>query len=149
VDPDSGSLFTGDTFGISYKIFDTVKGSFIFPATTPVHFDPDQAHASLDRIMSFEPEAAFLTHYSRVTDLQRLAGDMHACLDEYVAIAAGFKEAGEARLDKIKNKMHAFLVKRARDHGCTLDQDTVDEWLAMDVDLNAKGLIVWLDRMRD
>ncbi|HEV2211913.1 MAG TPA: MBL fold metallo-hydrolase, partial [Gammaproteobacteria bacterium] len=51
VDPTSDSVFTGDTFGISYRVFDTAKGPFIFPATTPVHFDPEQAHASLHRIM--------------------------------------------------------------------------------------------------
>ena len=150
VDPESGGVFTGDTFGISYKVFDNTEGQpFIFPATTPVHFDPGQAHASVDRIMSFEPDMAFLTHYSRVTDLPRLADDMHACLDEYVAIAKSLKEAGHARIDKIKNKMHAYLVKRVREHGCTLDQKTLDDWLAMDVDLNAKGLAVWLDRKQD
>ena len=148
VDQASDSIFTGDTFGISYRVFDTAKGPFIFPATTPVHFDPDQAHASLDRIMQFEPAAVFLTHYSRVADLQRLATDMHSCLDEYVRIAVGVADAGEARLDKIKKKMHAFLTERVRRHGCTLDQKTVDVWLEMDVDLNTKGLGVWLDRRK-
>ena len=57
VDADSNSVFTGDTFGISYRVFDSEKGAFIFPATTPVHFDPEQAHASLDRILSFKPDA--------------------------------------------------------------------------------------------
>lgn len=148
VDLDSGSVFTGDTFGISYKVFDTAKGPFVFPASTPVHFDPDQAHASLDRIMSFEPDAAFLTHYSRVTDLPRLAADMHSALDEYVHIARDCADAGAKRIDKIKEKMHAYLVQRVRAHGCRLDQNTVDEWLAMDVELNAKGLVVWLDRRK-
>jgi glyoxylase-like metal-dependent hydrolase (beta-lactamase superfamily II) len=149
VDEESASVFTGDTFGISYRVFDTHKGPFIFPATTPVHFDPAQAHASLDRIMAHEPEAVFLTHYSRVTDLPRLAADMHACLDEFVGIAKRLADAGEARTDKMKNAMHAFLVQRVRDHGCTLDQETVNEWLEMDVDLNVKGLNVWLQRMKD
>ena len=148
VDPESDSIFTGDTFGISYRVFDTAKGPFIFPATTPVHFDPDQAHASLDRIMEFEPAAVFLTHYSRVADLERLAADMHACLDEYVRIARSLADAGETRLEELKHKMHAYLTKRVREHGCTLGQSTVDSWLAMDVDLNAKGLSVWLDRMK-
>jgi glyoxylase-like metal-dependent hydrolase (beta-lactamase superfamily II) len=149
VDPESGGVFTGDTFGISYRVFDNAAGQpFIFPATTPVHFDPDQAHASLDRIMSFEPDMAFLTHYSRVTDLSRLAADMHGALDVYVRIACDCADAGAERIAKIKEKMHAFLVKCVRGHGCTLDQETVDEWLEMDVDLNAKGLSVWLDRKR-
>jgi glyoxylase-like metal-dependent hydrolase (beta-lactamase superfamily II) len=145
VDSESHSVFTGDTFGISYRIFDTDKGAFIFPATTPVHFDPQQAHASLDRIMSFEPEACFLTHYSRVSDLSRLVGDMHAGIDAHVDIARSCA-TNQGRIAAMKPKLHAWLVQQVREHGCTLDQDTVDIWLKMDVDLNAKGLAVWLDR---
>ncbi|MGE5625530.1 MAG: MBL fold metallo-hydrolase [Bacillota bacterium] len=148
VDEASSSVFTGDTFGISYRVFDTAKGPFIFPATTPVHFDPDQAHASLDRIMSYEPEAVFLTHYSRVTGLSRLAQDMHEGIDAHVRIARSLKEAGEQRLEKMKKKLHAHLVQGVREHGCTLDQNTVDTWLKMDVDLNVKGLSVWLERVK-
>jgi glyoxylase-like metal-dependent hydrolase (beta-lactamase superfamily II) len=147
VDQDSRSVFTGDTFGISYRIFDTANGAFIFPATTPVHFDPDQAHASLNRIMSFEPEACFLTHYSRVTDLERLAADMHRRIDEQVGIARSCAK-GEQRLENMKKKIHAWLTQEVREHGCTRDQDTVNLWLDMDVDLNAKGLLVWLERTR-
>jgi len=97
VDRDSRGVFTGDNFGISYRVFDTANGAFIFPATTPTHFDPQQAHASLDRIMGFEPQACFLTHYSRVTDVQRLADDMHARLDEFVRIAQACAGRGERR----------------------------------------------------
>ena len=148
LDHDSRSVFTGDSFGISYRIFDTAKGAFIFPATTPTHFDPEQAHASLDRIMSHAPEAIYLTHYSRVTDLQWLAADMHTCLNAYVEIAHRCADQGEQRIACIKTLMHAYLVQRVRERGCTLDQATVDSWLAMDVDLNAKGLAVWLDRVK-
>lgn len=148
VDPESQSVFTGDTFGISYRVFDTAKGPFIFPATTPVHFDPEQAHASLDRIMGHHPKQLFLTHYSRVGNPEILAKDMHSELDAYVRIAQDCADAGADRVEKMKHKMHAHLVKRVREHGCTLDQATVDLWLEMDVDLNAKGLAVWLDRKR-
>ena len=147
VDQDSRGVFTGDSFGISYRIFDTDRGAFIFPATTPTHFDPDQAHASLDRILSFEPVDLYLTHYSRVTGLPRLAADMHASLVAYVQLARSCAEKGDERIACMRNRMHALLVKRVREHGCTLDQATVDSWLAMDVDLNAKGLAVWLDRV--
>jgi hypothetical protein len=71
---------------VSYREFDTARGAFIFPTTTPVQFDPDAAHASIDRLMSFHPQAIFLTHYSRVLGLERLARDMHACLDAFVRI---------------------------------------------------------------
>jgi len=146
VDRESHSVFTGDSFGISYRIFDTGKGAFIFPATTPTHFDPQQAHASLDRIMGFEPHACFLTHYSHVTDLQRLANDMHAHLDKFVEIARDCANRGEQRRACMRSSMYTYLAQQVRTHGCTQDQQTVDTWLEMDVELNAQGLAVWLDR---
>ena len=148
VDLDSHSVFTGDSFGISYRAFDNKNGAFIFPATTPTHFDPQQAHASLDRIMAFEPEACFLTHYSRVTGLQRLSADMHAHLDKFVQIAQACANRGEQRSACMKELMHTYLVQRVREHGCRLDQAQVDLWLEMDVELNAQGLAVWLDRLQ-
>jgi glyoxylase-like metal-dependent hydrolase (beta-lactamase superfamily II) len=148
VDPESQGIFTGDTFGISYRIFDTAKGPFIFPATTPVHFDPEQAHASLDRIMSHKPRQVFLTHYSRVGNPELLVKDMHEGIDAHVRIAEAARGAGEERIKNLKREIHAWLVQRVREHGCTLGQATVDLWLEMDVDLNAKGLAVWLDRKK-
>ena len=148
VDMDSHSVFTGDSFGISYRAFDSKNGAFIFPATTPTHFDPQQAHASLDRIMAFEPEACFLTHYSRVTGVEKLSVDMHAHLDSYVQIAHACANRGAQRSACIKKSMYTYLVQKVREHGCTLDQQTVDTWLEMDVELNAQGLAVWLDRLQ-
>ena len=148
VDSDSRSVFTGDSFGISYRIFDSGKGAFIFPATTPTHFDPSQAHASLDRIMGFEPQACFLTHYSRVIDVQRLAHDMHSHLDKFVEIARDCAGRGEQRRSCMRKSMYAYLAEQVHAHGCTLDQQSVDTWLEMDVELNAQGLDVWLDRMQ-
>ena len=147
VDADSNSVFTGDTFGISYRIFDSENGAFIFPATTPVHFDPEQAHASLDRILSFKPDACFLTHYSRVTDVPRLGADMHRRLDKLVEIAKSCADQPD-RIERMKQQIYEWLVKEVRAHGCTIDQQTVDTWLEMDVDLNAKGMSVWLDRVK-
>lgn len=150
VDRESDSVFTGDTFGISYRIFDSAKGPLIFPATTPVHFDPEQAHASLDRIMSYKPKSVFLTHYSRVGNPELLVKDMHEGIDAHVRIAESVRDdaVGAPRLAKMKQKLHAYLLQRVREHGCTLDQPTVDLWLEMDVELNAKGLSVWLDRVK-
>jgi glyoxylase-like metal-dependent hydrolase (beta-lactamase superfamily II) len=149
VDPESEGVFSGDTFGISYRVFDTAKGPFIFPATTPVHFDPVQAHASLDRIMAYRPKSVFLTHYSRVGNPELLVKDMHEGIDAHVRIAEAVQGVGEERLENLRREIHAWLVQRVRAHGCTLDQATVDLWLAMDVDLNAKGLAVWLDRKKN
>ena len=77
-DARSNGVFTGDSFGVSYCELDTDNGAFIFPSSTPTHFDPDAAHAAYDRILSYAPDCVYLTHYSRVGDLDRLATDLHA-----------------------------------------------------------------------
>ncbi|ADE14649.1 beta-lactamase domain protein [Nitrosococcus halophilus Nc 4] len=145
IDRDSRSIFAGDTFGISYRDLDTSQGAFIFPATTPIHFDPDAAHASINRLMEYEPEAIYLTHYSRVTDLKRLAKDLHRDLEAFVTLTRDCVEEDD-RLTAIKGKLRAYLWDRLDVHGFPQDDSQRDALLGMDINLNAKGLAVWLER---
>ncbi|MCG8432952.1 MAG: MBL fold metallo-hydrolase [Gammaproteobacteria bacterium] len=145
VDRASNTVFAGDTFGVSYRTFDTHNGEFIFPATTPVHFDPDAAHASIERIISYRPDAVYLTHYSRVTALERLAEDLHGDLVAFVEIAKRCAREHD-RISEMKSMMRAYLGARLDEHGFPDDEVLRDEWLEIDVDLNAKGLDVWLSR---
>ncbi len=141
VDDDHKQIFSGDTFGISYRDFDTAQGAFIFPATTPTHFDPDQAHASIDRLVAYHPREIYLTHFSRVTEIERLAADLHRDLDEFVRIAERHDD-----VDAIREDLGAYLRARLDAHGCELAPDLVDELLELDVRLNAQGLIAWRER---
>ncbi len=143
-DPQSASVFSGDSFGISYREFDTAAGEFIFPTTTPIHFDPDEAHRAIDRIMGCEPAQVFLTHYSRVGSLPRLAADMHRGIDDYAAIARRHED-DEARTSAIEAALFDYLAGRAREHGVEADDTRLHELLDMDVTLNTQGLEHWLD----
>ncbi len=145
-DPASRGVFTGDNFGISYRELDTVNGEFIYPTTTPASFDPDEAHKSVNRIMACEPKQLFLTHYSRVTDLERLAADMHAGIDAYVELALANKDEDD-RDAKIQQAMDDHLSARARDHGFKGDRDALWSILEVDIVLNAQGLVSWLQRL--
>jgi glyoxylase-like metal-dependent hydrolase (beta-lactamase superfamily II) len=145
VDETARAIFSGDTFGLSYREFDTARGEFIFPTTTPVHFDPQALHASIDRLMSFQPQAMYLTHYSRVNDLPRLAADLHADIDAFVAMARRHA-GGVEEAPGLREALFAYLLDRLRRHGVTLDEARLHELLDMDVELNAQGLEVWLRR---
>lgn len=147
-DPASSGVFTGDSFGVSYRELDTAAGEFIFPATTPVHFDPDEAHKSIDRIMSYEPQHVYLTHYSRVANLERLAADMHAGIDAYVALALGHADAVD-RTEVLQAALFDYLADRLVHHGFKGDRDTMWSVLNIDVKLNIQGIEVWLDRQRN
>jgi len=147
VDHAAQAIFSGDTFGVSYREFDTARGAFIFPTTTPVQFDPDAAHASIERLMSYAPNAIFLTHYSRVQELERLAGDMHECLDAFVCLAEDCEDA-EQRTQSMRLRMAEYLNARLDAHGVARDARMRDALLDPDVVLNVQGLEVWLERRR-
>jgi glyoxylase-like metal-dependent hydrolase (beta-lactamase superfamily II) len=146
-DPASRGVFTGDSFGVSYRELDTAAGEFIFPAATPTHFDPDAAHVSVDRILSYAPENLYLTHYSRVTDLQRLGADMHSGIDAYSDMAMACID-DEDPYPKIEVAMRTHLTSRLREHGFQGDDQTMDALLDGDIRLNAQGLVSWLHRLR-
>lgn len=145
-DPASRSVFTGDAFGLSYREFDVDGRPFVFPSTTPVQFEPEAAHASIDRIMALAPSAALLTHFGRVSDLARLADEMHALLDRFVQLAEAAPADAVRRHAWIAAELESLLVDRLRRHGCRLDDAALHALLAHDVELNAQGLAIWLDR---
>lgn len=145
IDRDDGIIFSGDTFGLSYRQFDTAAGEFIFPTTTPVQFDPQALHASIDRLMSYHPRAIYLTHYSRVSDLPRLAQDLHECIDGFVKIARRHVDARD-RGKLMRAEMFDFLGERLRRHGFVADDVVLQDLLGTDIELNSQGLEHWLDR---
>lgn len=139
-------FFTGDTFGLSYREFDTERGVFIFPTTTPIDFDPEAMHASIERMLAFEPECLYLTHYGRVDDPASLAPVMHRRIDAIADIARHHAGAGDERYDRIYRDMEDYLLDELAAHGVKLPLDEQKRLLAMDLQLNAQGLVVWLDR---
>ena len=145
-DPASRGVFTGDSFGISYRECDTVNGEFIYPTTTPASFDPDEAHKAVDRIMGCHPEQLYLTHYSRVRDLDRLAADMHAGIDAYVELALAH-QAEPNRGERIQQAMDDYLSRRLIEHGFKGDRAAIWSLLEIDIVLNSQGLVSWLQRM--
>jgi hydroxyacylglutathione hydrolase len=143
-DTASRSFFTGDTFGLSYRQLDVAGRPSIFPTTTPVQFEPDAMHASVARMEAEQPTAMYLTHYAQVTDVPRLAADLHRLIDAHVAIAELHAAAGDGRKALIENDIWELVGSEARRQGWTLPEAEWRKLLALDVELNAQGLDVWL-----
>jgi glyoxylase-like metal-dependent hydrolase (beta-lactamase superfamily II) len=147
VDLDHASLFTGDTFGLSYREFDTSRGAFIVPTTTPTQFDPDQLIASIERIASYRPAAAYLMHYSRVTDIPKLAGDLKTQVRQLVEIARRNADRPDLKAAIVK-EMQELWRGLARQHGVQLPDERITALLKDDAELNAQGLVVWIERQK-
>jgi hydroxyacylglutathione hydrolase len=144
-DETSQAFFTGDTFGLSYRELDVAGRAFIFPTTTPVQFDPAAWHASIDRMLAFAPQAMFLTHYSRVTEVPRLAADLHRLIDAHVAVALAAEGRGEARQAAIVAGLTRLLHAEGARQAWGLAGAALLELMGPDLELNAQGLGVWLD----
>jgi glyoxylase-like metal-dependent hydrolase (beta-lactamase superfamily II) len=146
-DQQANVCFTGDTFGLSYREFDTDKGLFILPTTTPVQFDPDALHASIDRLLTLKPEAMYLTHFGRVEGVDELAIKLHTLIDAMVAVAQRFADSSDRHAQLMEGLTELYAARTAA-HGWHGDRDQLLHWLGMDIELNAQGLGVWLDTRR-
>jgi glyoxylase-like metal-dependent hydrolase (beta-lactamase superfamily II) len=143
-DARSRGFFSGDTFGLSYREFDTSRGAWIMPTTTPVQFEPEKLRASVGRMLASEPDRMYLTHYGPVADVPRLGALLLDQLDEVVRLGRSLAEASE-RHAALKKGLLAIYLRRLREHGCSLPAAEIEALLAMDLELNAQGMAIWLD----
>ncbi|MDL2338076.1 MAG: MBL fold metallo-hydrolase [Pseudomonadota bacterium] len=159
-DERSRGFFTGDTFGLSYRELDTPHGAWLLPTTTPVQFDPPALRASIERLLAEQPACMYLTHYGRlpalevpdgVTEVQKLGRDLLDQLDEVVALgrqAAGLALPEAQRHEVLKDGLSTLYLRRIELSGCMLPRQQALDLLAMDIELNAQGIGVWLDGKR-
>jgi glyoxylase-like metal-dependent hydrolase (beta-lactamase superfamily II) len=145
VDAAHGSIFSGDTFGISYRAFDTAQGAFIIPSTVPTQFDPAQHLKSIDRMLEYGPESIYLMHFSRVTGVPRLGRLLKEQIGEFVRFTRAHAHDPEPARG-IRAAMLALWQRLAREHGCRLSEGEVEQALTGDLELNTQGLIAWLER---
>jgi glyoxylase-like metal-dependent hydrolase (beta-lactamase superfamily II) len=145
VDRAHACIFTGDTFGLSYRELDSPRGAFIVPTTTPTQFDPQQAIASVDRLLAYSPEAMYLMHFSRVTDVARLAESLQGQIRELARIAEESIAAPD-RAAAIRSRMSDLWRELAARHGCPMAPERVLALLEGDLELNTMGLLAWLER---
>ncbi len=155
-DERSRGVFTGDTFGLSYREFDTPHGAWLLPSTTPVQFDPPALRHSFERLLALRPDCVYLTHFGRLpatpgpddaSTLQRLGREYLEQLDAVVALggrtAAAMSGAEERHVGLVEGLREIYL-DRVQRLGGELPRERVLELLDMDIELNAQGMGVWL-----
>ncbi len=128
-----------------YHAFDTAAGPFMLPTTTPVQFDPDAFHRTIDRLMAYQPKRIYQTHFGPVEDLERLARDLHAAIVESVRVAR-LHAAAPDRAARIEADLFRYFSVRLDEHGYTGDLATRHRLLDDDMRLNTAGLDIWLNR---
>lgn len=144
-DERSGRVFAGDTFGVSYRELDEDDRQFVFPTTSPVQFEPEPYHRSIDLIASLATDAVYLTHYSELRAPAEKVATLHRLVDAHAALARALRDEGEQRERRLYEGVRALLLDEAHRYGTHLSDDEVMAVYGTDVELNAQGLAVWLD----
>lgn len=145
IDLDHREIYSGDNFGSCYHDLDTAAGPFVIPTTTPVQFDPEAMHATLDRLLSYRPARIMQTHFGPVDQIEKIAGDLRAGIDALVRIARRHASSPNRRR-AIAADMFEYFSARLDEHGHASTVAWRHDFLDEDFLLNADGLEVWLDR---
>lgn len=139
--------FTGDTFGLSYREFDSASGAWILPTSTPVRFEPELLQSSIRRLLAASPECMYLTHFGRITEVPRMGALLLDLLQQMVDLGRRLRHASDRHQALMDGQLEIFAASIAA-HGCPHSRDEVAQLLAMDLELNAQGMAIWLDRDR-
>ncbi len=141
----SKGFFTGDTFGMAYRELSSAQLPYIMPTTTPVQFDPDAWYQTLQRYLEYKPLRMFLTHYSMVEQVEKLAEDLQRRIEVYVEIAESYQDS-DNRSQLMNARIAETTFAELRESNCLLPMAACKALLKMDFELNVQGLEVWLDR---
>jgi len=144
-DERSRGWFTGDTLGLSYREFDVDGRPWLMPTTTPVQFEPAALRDSVDRLMARDPERAYLTHYAAIPLNDQIVATQRTLLNETEALGHKLRDAPN-RGPALREALGAMYLRSLRAHGCQLGENDIHDLLALDIELNAQGMEVWLDR---
>jgi glyoxylase-like metal-dependent hydrolase (beta-lactamase superfamily II) len=141
----SGAMFTGDTFGVSYREFDTRDGVFIFPTTTPTQFEPAELVQSITKIMEYKPQYLCLTHYGAIKPNKKVVEQLIDSIYYMSNIAKKYYGQPHSE-EKVSGAIMQYLLKKLELTGFS-DLDFCKEKLANDVSLNTQGLLYWQHKL--
>ena len=88
-----------------------------------------------------------LTHYGKVTGLPELFPRLRASLDQLSALALAHADQPDNRVAILQEKILQQWLAELKAGGCAMPESEARALLAVDSDLNAQGLDVWLQRL--
>jgi glyoxylase-like metal-dependent hydrolase (beta-lactamase superfamily II) len=139
------SMFTGDTFGLSYREFDTGDEVYVFPTTTPVQFDPEELIKSIAKLMEYNPKRVCLTHFGAIKPTTKVTDQLITGIKFLSNLAKQYASDSNAEA-LIQSEMMGYFLMQLQRMGVK-DQDFCKQKLQKDVELNTQGLIYWQQKL--
>ena len=142
-DPRSNGIFSGDTFGFAYSLFKTVKRGLI-PTTSPVQFDPVALATSIDRLLSYQPERMYLTHYGELTNPLSHGDSLKRWVEQFVEVCERISPDNDSEQKLEQELMHLVKTELNRE----IPDSQIEQLITFDIRLCAQGLLHWWNSSR-
>ena len=142
-DEKSKSFFTGDAFGIAYPELTSEDGEFVFISSTPTQFEPVKFDATIKKILEQKPKSCFLTHFSKITNIEKNGYELLKQINEYVTITQQVRNNHENQQERIRVELFELLYKKAKKVNLNISKHEFGNLLSLDLSLNAQGLEHW------
>lgn len=146
-DDSSGSIFTGDAFGLHYPELQE-RGTFAIPSTSPTDFDGELARQAIRRLVDESPDVMYPTHFGAVTDIEESAEQLMRQLEfaERVMQDAYDSDHDDDDLeDYVKSRLVDYFSGLLDRHG-----GGPEAWklVELDIGLNAQGIAFAANKKR-
>lgn len=145
-DPASRGVFSGDALGIRFNSLGRLLGrDYILPSAPPPEFDPPAAVVMLDRLSGLGLEHVYFTHFGKASG----AGDILSRNKELVRF---FESVGRQVLDsgggaaEVEEILWEHVMQELARHGAVDREHPAVKFLALDMRLNAAGIVHYLEK---
>lgn len=122
----------------------------LFPSSSPIDFEPQEAHISVDKILATGAERAYPTHFGVWEDMSRGAELLHEGIRRFEEILEETKQKLREKMsdDELQKweeeKQRTFFNELLTRDGVDVEKHKEALWdiLRFDVELNATGIII-------
>jgi glyoxylase-like metal-dependent hydrolase (beta-lactamase superfamily II) len=139
VDRRSDGVFTGDNAGIRYPSFSRYGFIPALPTTTPSQFDPTELERTMARLVELGVKKFYFTHFSVGTAAE--VSECRGWIPRYVSLV---KETG-ANWERLRDRLRAEISDALIRRGVPANAPEL-QTLALDCELNAKGVALWWEK---
>lgn len=144
------AIYTGDMFGVEYRKSRVCVKPFLLCSAAPTDFDPEEARASLERLVDLKPARLYLTHFGELEDvaggaevLRSAIGQMESILREAMASPL----TGDALVAFCEERVRAAIEAHVTYCGAVLsEQDRV--YIDPHANINAQGIALLAEKRR-
>jgi glyoxylase-like metal-dependent hydrolase (beta-lactamase superfamily II) len=142
LEPDSGTLFTGDVAGIRLP-----GQSYVRPPTPPPEIDVEAWVGSINHVRRVDPSSLWLTHFGNYEDVERHLGELEQRLQDWLLFVEAQMDEGAGReeiSEELKAKGDAEMLAEGADPAQSEHYD-----LASSYHVLTDGLMRYATRRRE